>query len=337
MGKMRGKMREIWDLRALRFAIAFPLLLAAAFAACALMLRNTLPEPVAIAWNADGGSSFAPFPAYVLGGGGILVVTGWLVFIQAVPLSRPVIMRRVMMGLGLMVSLFVTAVLAAGLVGQSGMADARMSHVDATVLALGSGAALPMGIVMMMAFKPDPRWTSEDDAALAVEVVHAKDPSLTEDSMLLWVHARSSVFVMIAVAALFPATLIAIALPWLGALLAVAAIVGACFLFVRVRADRGGLQVFLAGVLKVMTVSAADIAGAAAQDVRAADFGGWGLRHHGGATAMLVSSGPAVVVRQVDGRRLALSAGSVAAADSLAGLLNRVAARAQRGEEPPVL
>ena len=155
--------------------------------------------------------------------------------------------------------------------------------------------------------------------------------------MLLWVHARSSVFVMIAVAALFPATLIAIALPWLGALLAVAAIVGACFLFVRVRADRGGLQVFLAGVLKVMTVSAADIAGAAAQDVRAADFGGWGLRHHGGATAMLVSSGPAVVVRQVDGRRLALSAGSVAAADSLAGLLNRVAARAQRGEEPPVL
>lgn len=328
-------MRDSLDLRALRFAVAFPLLLAAAFAVCALMLRNNLPEPVAIAWNADGGSSFAPFAAYLFGGTGLLVLTGWLVFIQAVPLARPVIMRRFMMGLGLMVTLFITSVLAAGLVGQTGLADARNSHVDATVLALGAGAALPMGVVMMMAFKPDPRWTPEDDAALEAEVTLKEDPGLAEDSMLLWVHARSSVFVMICVATLFPAMLIAIALPWLGALLAAAAVIGACFLFVRVRADRGGVQVFLAGVLKVLTVPAVDIAGAAAQEVRAADFGGWGFRHHRGATAILVSSGPAVVVRQVSGRRVAFSAGTSATADRLAGILNRVAARAQRGEQPP--
>lgn len=331
-----GKMRETLDLRALRFAVAFPLLLAAAFAVCALMLRSNLPDPVAIAWNADGGTSFAPFAAYVFGGGGFLVLAGWLVFIQAVPLARPVIMRRVMMGMGLMVTLFITAVLAAGLVGQTGLADARSSHVDATVLALGTGAALPLGVVMMLAFKPDPRWTPEDDAALETEITLSEDPALAEDSMLLWVHARSSVFVMICVATLFPAMLIAIAVPWLGVLLAAAAVLGACFLFVRVRADRGGLQVFVAGFLKVLTVPAVDIAGAAAQEVRAADFGGWGLRHHGGATAMLVSSGPAVVVRQVSGRRVALSAGTSATADRLAGILNRIAARAQRGEQPPL-
>ncbi|MEZ2390091.1 hypothetical protein AB6813_11170 [bacterium RCC_150] len=331
-----GKMRDSLDLRALRFAIAFPVLLAAAFAVCALMLHNNLPEPVAIAWNADGGSSFAPFSIYVLGGSGILVVAGWLVFIQSVPLARPVIMRRVMMGLGLMVSLFITSVLAAGLVGQSGLSDAHVSHVDATVLALGTGAALPLGVVMMMAFKPDPRWTPEDDSALQGEIALSEDPGLVEDSMLLWVHARSSVFVMICVATLFPALLIAIALPWLAALLAAAAILGTCFLIVRVRADRGGLQVFLAGILKVLTVPAKDIAGAAAADVKAADFGGWGFRHHGEATAMLVSSGPAVVVRQIDGRRVALSAGTSATADRLAAILNRVAARAQRGEQPPV-
>jgi hypothetical protein len=51
---------------------------------------------------------------------------------------------------------------------------------------------------------------------------------------------------------------------------------------------------------------------------------------------MLVSSGPAVVVRQVSGRRVALSAGTSATADRLAGILNRIAARAQRGEQPPV-
>ena len=106
------------------------MLLAIGFAVCSLMLRNNLPDPVAIVWNADGGISFAPFLAYVLGGGWGLFVSGWVVFLQAVPLARPVIMRRVMMGIGLMVTLFITAVLAAGLVGQTGVGDARSSHVD---------------------------------------------------------------------------------------------------------------------------------------------------------------------------------------------------------------
>ncbi len=323
-----GKLRDSLDFRALRFAVAFPLLLAAAFVVCALMLRPDLPDPLAVTWNADGGSSFAPFAAYVAGGASLMVLAGWLVFIQAVPISRPAIMRRLMMGLGLMVSLFITAVLAAGLVGQAGLADARSSHVDATVLALGAGAALSLGVVMVFAFKPDPRWTREDDAALEAERILREDPGLADDSLKLWVHARSSVFVMICVAAVFPAMLISVAVPWLGALLFGVAILGACFLFVRVKADRGGLEVFLAGVLRILRVPAVDIAAATPAEVKAADFGGWGFRHHGGATAMLVSSGPAVVVRQLNGRQVALSAGSLASADRLAGLLNRVADRA---------
>ncbi|OFI39581.1 hypothetical protein BIU82_00430 [Arthrobacter sp. SW1] len=323
-----GKLRNSLDFRALRFAVAFPILLAVAFASCALMLRPELPDPLAITWNADGGSNFAPFGAYVGGGAALMVLAGWLVFIQAVPISRPIVMRRVMMGLGLMVSLFVTAVLAAGLVGQAGLEDARASHVDATVLALGAGAALSLGVVMMFAFKPDPRWTPEDDAALEAERLRREDPGLADDTLKLWVHARSSVFVMICVAAVFPAMLISVAVPWLGALLFSAAVLGACFLFVRVKADRGGLEVFLGGVLRVLRVPAGDIAAATPAQVKAADFGGWGFRHHGGATAMLVSSGPAVVVRRINGRRVALSAGTPATADRLAGLLNRVADRA---------
>ena len=326
-----GTFRESLDIRALRFALAFPLLLAIGFVVCAQMLRNDLPDPVAVMWNTDGGTAFAPFGAYVTGGAALITFFGWVAFLQAVPLSRPVVMRRVMMGLGLMVSLFVTTVLAAGLVGQSGVGEARASHVDPIVLAMGSGAAVSLGVVLMFAFKPDPRWTREDDQALEAERLHITDPDLARDTLRMWVHARSSVFVMIIVSALFPAALIAIAVPWLGALVAAAALVGAGFLFARVRADRGGLQVFAGGVVPVLTVPAVDIAAAAPAEVKAADFGGWGWRHHDDATAMLVSSGPAVVVRKLNGRRVALSAGTAATADKLAGILNRAAERAHPG------
>jgi hypothetical protein len=136
---------------------------------------------------------------------------------------------------------------------------------------------------------------------------------------------------MIAVASLFPAALIAVALPWLGALVAAAAVVAAAFLFARVKADRRGLRVLVAGVLPVMDVPAAAISAASAADVRAADYGGWGYRNHGGTAAMLVSSGPAVVVRKTDGHNVAVSGGSPAKAARLAEVLTRVAARAQRG------
>lgn len=325
-----GTFRDSLDTRALRFALAFPLLLAAGFAVCAQMLRNSLPEPVAVMWNADGGTSFAPFGAYVAGAAALIVLFGWIAFLQAVPISRPVVMRRVMMGLGLMVSLFMTTVAAAGLVGQSGAEDARLSHVDPIVLAMGSGAALSLGVVMMFAFKPDPRWTPEDDQALEAERRLAADPDLARDTLRMWVHARSSVFIMIIVSALFPAALIAVVVPWLGALVAAAALVAAGFLFARVRADRGGLQVFAGGLVPVLSVPAVDIAAAAPADVKAADYGGWGWRHHEDATAMLVSSGPAVVVRRLNGRRVALSAGTAAAADTLAGILNRAAERARQ-------
>jgi len=206
-----GKFRDSVDTRALRFAVGFPVVLAAAFVFCAFLLRPDLPDPVAISWTADGGASFAPFGAYAAGGALLIIAAGWLVLSQAVPLSRPAVMRRIMMGTGLFLSLFITSVLAAGLVGQAGLADARESRVDLTVLALGSGAALSLGVTMGFVFKADRQWSPEDDRALEVALVRELDPELAGDTLRLWVHARSSVFVMIAVACLFPAALIAVA------------------------------------------------------------------------------------------------------------------------------
>ncbi len=329
-----GKFLDSVDVKALRFAIGFPVLLAAAFALSAVLLRPDLPDPLAVQWNDGGGISFAPFAAYVGVGAAMIIAAGWLVLLQAVPVSRPTVMRRIMMGAGLTLSLFVTTVLAAGLVGQAGEADARESHVDLIVLSTGSGAALALGVIMGFVFKADQQWTPEDDRALQRELELELDPELATDSMRLWVHARSSVFVMIGIASLFPASLIAIAVPWLGVLLVAAAVIGAAFLFARVTADRSGLRVFVAGILRVVDVPAEAISAAAPADVRAADYGGWGYRNHGGTAAVLVSSGPAVVVRKTDGHRLAVSGGNTASAARLAEVLTRVAARARKDGRP---
>lgn len=330
-----GKFLDSVDIKALRFAIGFPVLLAAAFGLSAVLLRPDLPDPLAVQWNDGGGISFAPFAAYVGVGAAMIIAAGWLVLLQAVPVSRPTVMRRIMMGAGLTVSLFVTTVLAAGLVGQAGEADARESHVDFIVLSTGSGAALALGVIMGFVFKADQQWTPEDDRALQRALELELDPELATDSIRLWVHARSSVFVMIGIASLFPASLIAIAVPWLGVLLVAAAFLGAAFLFARVTADRRGLRVFVAGILRVVDVPAEAISAAAPADVRAADYGGWGYRNHGGTAAVLVSSGPAVVVRKTDGHRLAVSGGNPDSALRLAEVLTRVAARARKDGHSP--
>lgn len=329
------KFRDTVDVRALRFALGFPVVLAAAFVLSAILLRPDLPVPLAIQWTDDGGAAFAPFAAYVGVGAALIAVAGWLVLLQAVPLGRPVLMRRLMMGIGLFLALFVTTVLTAGLVGQAGVADARDSHVDVTVLAAGSGAAVALGVVMACVYKADQQWSPNDDLALQASIAHALDPDLVRDNVRLWVHARSSVLVMIGIAFLFPAALIVPVFPLLAALLAVLAVLGAALLFARITATRAGLKVRIAGLLPVMNISAADISSADAAEVKAADYGGWGYRHHGDTAAMLVASGPAVVVRQMDGRRLAVSGGSEASAALLAEVLTRVAQRARRGDTSP--
>lgn len=316
--------------------MGFPLLLAAAFVACALLVRTDLPEPLAVRWSDAGAADFAPFGAVVGVGAGMIVLIGWAVLLQAVPLSRPALMRRLMMGTGLTVSLFVTTVLAAVLVGQLGLADAREGKVDVTTLAMGSGAALGLGVVLGFVFKADDRWSTDDERAVREALERELDPELAKDSMSLWVHARSSVFVMLGIATLFPAALLSIAIPWLSALLVAVALLAAVFLFARIRVDRSGLRVFAAGFVRVLDVPAAAIAAATPKEVKAADFGGWGYRSHGGTTAMLVTSGPAVVVDRSDGRRVAVSGGSVTTADNVARVLSRVAARARRNGGTPV-
>ncbi|MET3921720.1 hypothetical protein [Arthrobacter sp. UYEF20] len=328
-----GKLRDSVDARALRFAVVFPVMLAAAFVVCAFLIRPDLPDPLAVRWDQGGAADFAPFGAVVGVGAAMIVLIGWALLVQAVPLSRPAVMRRIMMGAGLSMSLFVTTVLAAVLVGQLGLADARESRVDVAVLAMGSGAALGLGFVMGFVFKADERWSTDDDRAIREALQREVDPDLARDSLSLWVHARSSVFVMLGIATLLPAALLTIAVPWLAAVLVALALFAAAFLFARIRVDRSGLRVFAAGFVRVMDVPAAAIDAATPKEVRASDYGGLGYRSQGTSTALLVSSGPAVVVDRSDGRKLTVSGGSAATADNVAQALSRVADRARHGGE----
>lgn len=328
-----GKLRNSVDVRALRFALGFPLMLAAGFVACAFLIRSDLPEPLAVRWTEGGAADFAPFGAVVGAGAALIVLIGWAVLVQAAPLSRPAVMRRILMGAGLTVNLFIATVLAAILVGQLGLDNARESQVDLSVLALGSGAALWLGVILGFVFKADERWSVDDDRAIEEALALERDPDLARDAVSLWVHARSSVFVMLGIATLLPAALLTIALPWLAAVVAGIALLVAAFLFARIRVDRSGLRVFAAGFLRVMDVPAAAIDAATPKEVKAADYGGWGYRSHGTTTAMLVGSGPAVVVDRSDGRQLAISGGSAGSAEYVAQVLSRVADRARRGGE----
>ncbi len=122
------------------------------------------------------------------------------------------------------------------------------AQVDVAVLAMGSGAALGLGFVMGFVFKADERWSTDDDRAMEAALARELDPDLARDSVSLWVHARSSVFVMLGIATLLPAALLTIAVPWLAALLVALALLAAACLFARIRVDRSGMRVFAAGI-----------------------------------------------------------------------------------------
>ena len=257
------------------------------------------------------------------------MVVGWLVLLQAVPLSRPAVMRRIMMGAGLTVSLFVTTVLAAGLVGQPGSPTPGSPVWTSIVLAVGSGAALSLGVVMGFVFKADDQWSPEDDRAVQQALARELDPDLAGDTVRS-LGARPQFGVRhdrhCQPASRPPCSPSRV--PWLACPRG-----GGCRWWPLrssspgSRADRSGLRVFAAGILRVMDVPAAAISAATPRTSRAADYGGWGYRSHGGTAAMLVSSGPAVVVPQNRRPRLAVSGGSPAPAAQLAEVLTRVAAR----------
>lgn len=103
------------------------------------------------------------------------------------------------------------------------------------------------------------------------------------------------------------------------------AVVAVVFSRIEITVDHRGLRV-VAGLVRVpiKRIPLEQVDQARAEDIRPADWGGWGYRIVPGRSALVLRAGPALVVEQRDGRRFAAT---VDDPEPAAALLNGLAAR----------
>lgn len=104
-----------------------------------------------------------------------------------------------------------------------------------------------------------------------------------------------------------------------------------CFLAVwffgsgKVVVDDSGVRVYGGGVLKMLNVTAEDVASAEAKDISPANYGGWGLRVSGKGTAFIIKGGPGLVVKRKKGNARVYSVGRLEEGQLMATRLNELA------------
>lgn len=312
-----------WDKRALRFAIIFPILLCLGMVAGGFLLRSELPGGVEL----PTGGGKLPLPVFLGIASAVTLVVGIGIGMQGARTRLSTVTRRLLLGLAMTLQLSTSALFSAALLGQLANPGHSEQRVDGYVVLMGCGLAVALGVILALAFKPEEQWTSADDAALAAELERESDPQAAKDRLSYWSHPRSSVVIMILLGGLFPGGLLSIITPWflLGfALLAVAAVAFTCAL---VSVDRTALTVKLAGLIKVIEVPCENVQGSVSLDIKAGDYGGWGLRKQSGKEQFLAASGAAVVLRTVSAERVVVSAPSLDVADELSAILNRRAGK----------
>ncbi len=325
---MEAVERRGTDRRALRFAILFPLVLAICFGLAGYTLRGEIPLGAVLPF----GGPALPAVGYLAFSAACIALVGIVIGSQAARTALPRTARRVLLGTAFTVELFLTSLFGATLVAQAGTGLPPGAPPDPIVLAMGSGAALSLGVVMALVYQPAEQWTQRDEEALLVEL----DPSRARNRLTYWIHPRSSVLIMILLAGALPGVLLALALPWLGVLVFALALAAIVLLTALVDADRDGVQVLIGGVVPVLRCRTAAVQAAAVLDMRARDYGGWGLRRHGGTMSFLAASGPAVVVRLESGAAAIIGAPDAGRAETLAVLLNgRSRGASDAGPETP--
>lgn len=312
------------DARALRFALIFPVLLAASLVAGGLLIGRSLQDGLVLPWGADP-VSLAVF--LVAGAGSIIVVGAGIGFFGA-RTTLPRNLRRVLLGLAMALQLATCTLFASALLAQSVPGREPVEAVNGYVLLMGCGLAAAMGVVLALTFKPDEQWTSADDAALSAILDADLDPAAARDRMAYFIHPRSSVIMMIVLVAVLPGSLLALLSPWILLALVLAALVLIVLLCAVVSVDRAQLTVKALGIIPVIAAPCEDVAGAVSLDIVAKDYGGWGPRKHSGSATFLTYSGAAVVLRMNDGGKVAVSAPSLDVADELSAILNRRAGKA---------
>jgi ABC-type multidrug transport system fused ATPase/permease subunit len=311
------------DARALRFAVIFPILLAIALVVGGVLIGPRLQGSAVLPL----GGNPLPLPTFLTVGAASVLVLGAGVGSLGARTTLSRTLRRVLLGVAMTLQLSVFTLFVAALLGQGAGGGLPVQQVDGFVLLMGCGLAAAMGVVLAMTFKPDEQWGSADDAALAKILDAATNPAAAADTLAYFLHPRSSVIVMILLAAILPGALLALISPWILAAAVLVALLVIAVLCATVRVDRRQLTVKLLGIVPVLEVPCEVVDGAVSLDIAAKDYGGWGPRRHSGSATYLTYSGAAVVLRQSDGGKAVVSAPSLDVADELSAILNRRAGK----------
>lgn len=317
------KDKRRFDARALRFAIIFPVLLCLGLVAGGLLLADQLPDGAEL----PIGGGPLPLPAFLAVASAVTLLLGVGVGGMGALTALPRNLRRVLLGAGMALQLGSGTLFSAALLGQSGLGGLAPVRVDGYVLLMGSGLSAAMGVVLALTFKPDEQWTGADDNALAELLALEADPTVANDRLVYAIHPRSSVVIMILLGGILPGAVLTVASPWFLPAFVLAALLVLGVLCATVHVDRRRLSVRMAGLLPVISMPCTAVEAAVSLDIKARDYGGWGLRKHGGSESFLAYSGAAVVLRDTRAGRVVVSAPSLDAADDLAAILNRRAGK----------
>jgi hypothetical protein len=126
----------------------------------------------------------------------------------------------------------------------------------------------------------------------------------------MWAHRTFMVWPLVVAGVLAAAVLVV----WFTAdvvpalVLAAAALTAGVLAWVQVTVDSRGLRIGLGPwAWTVKSIPIVSVASASAQSIDAADWGGWGYRVMPGRSAVVLRSGPAIVLELTDGRRFAVT------------------------------
>ncbi|WP_394938211.1 hypothetical protein [Psychromicrobium sp. YIM B11713] len=290
-----------FDRRFLSFGLGFPWAVALCFAVLALLFRSAVPDPLGIHWDGEHADLTLSFPVFVLLSALCIGTLGSICGVLAgLRLSRRWL-RRLLMGLAVSLSLLPASFAAALLIGQRGHSTAEDGAADSVVFALGSGAALALGVIMIFVYQPLPQWTDRDDRALAAEQAALAG----EGELSYWLSARSSTFVMLAMLVFLLGGLLLILSPWWSLLLLILVLFLAVNLFARVSIDIDGasreagrvsrlLRVRIAGLLPVLSFRLSELSTLESASIGLWEEGGPGLRMHAGQAQFVVRDGAAL-------------------------------------------